>query len=66
MVDDNGRVRNKSNIGLSTINYKMTFAHVNMVLTGAFGGTIKSSTDFFQFDNDDIKVLSNDTRQKLR
>ena len=34
--------------------------------TGGFGGTIKSSKDLIQFDNEDMKKISKQTKHKLR
>lgn len=37
------------------------------VQTGGFGGTIRSSKDLFQFDNDeDMKILSKEAKEGLR
>jgi hypothetical protein len=34
--------------------------------TGGFGGTIKSSKDLIQFDNEDMKVLTQKTKKEMR
>jgi hypothetical protein len=35
-------------------------------LTSSFGYGIRSSKDVFQFNNEDMKILSEDIKQKLR
>jgi hypothetical protein len=36
------------------------------VQTGGFGGTIRSSKDLFQFDDEDMKQLADHVKEKLR
>jgi hypothetical protein len=36
------------------------------VIVSKFGSTIKSSKDLFQFDDEDIRFLTEETKDKLR
>jgi hypothetical protein len=36
------------------------------VQTGGFGGTIRSSKDLFQFDDEDMKQLADHVKESLR
>jgi hypothetical protein len=39
---------------------------IEWVKTGGWGSQIHSSKDLFQYDNEDINVLSDDTKESLR